>query len=183
MEILFRDIVLTPWRLEYAARLAEIANNRNIGDNLRDGLPNPYTYEDALTWLNMTIPVNNPPRYFAIFSGGLIAGSIGLLSKDNIYRKNMEIGYFLDEKLWGKGIMTSSVISAVTYAFFEFDIERIYAEVFADNPGSRRALEKAGFTCEALIKKNIIKNDLIKDSCIYSLLKENFIPAGIKINP
>ncbi len=183
MEILFRDIILKPWSLEYAARLAEIANNRNIADNLRDGLPYPYRLEDALTWLNMTIPVNIPPRFFAIFSGGIPAGSIGILTKDNIYRKNIEIGYFLEEELWGKGIITAALISVTTYAFREFDIERIYAEVFADNQGSRRALEKAGYVCEAILRKNIIKNNIIKDSCIYSRLRENFTPAFIKINP
>jgi ribosomal-protein-alanine N-acetyltransferase len=183
MEILFRDITLKPWSLEYALRLAEIVNNKKITDNLRDGLPYPYTYEDALNWLNITIPLNNPPRFFAIFTGETLAGSIGLVTKDDIYRKNIEIGYFLAEEQWGKGIMTASILSACTYAFREFDIIRIYAEVFADNTGSRRALEKAGFRCEALISKNIIKNGFIIDSCIYSVLQESFTPCDITIKP
>jgi [ribosomal protein S5]-alanine N-acetyltransferase len=183
MQILFRNIALKPWSLDYAVRLAEIANNKKIADNLRDGLPHPYTTEDAINWLNMTIPVNDPPRFFAIFYDWELAGSIGLVTKEDIYRKNMEIGYFLAEEYWGKGIMTDAILSATTYAFRFFDIVRLYAEAFADNKGSRRALEKAGYTCEALIRKNIIKNGIVQDSTIYSVLKEDFKGCEIVIYP
>jgi ribosomal-protein-alanine N-acetyltransferase len=182
MEIIFNDISLRPWKLENAARLAEIANNKKIADNLRDGLPFPYTKNDAISWLESIIPLKDPPRFFAIYSGKILVGSIGIVTKENIYRKNIELGYFLSEDFWGKGIMTNAIRAAATWAFTSFDVNRVYAEVFADNPGSRRALEKAGFTCEAVIKNNIIKNEIIKDSCIYSVLRENFIPFSIRIN-
>jgi RimJ/RimL family protein N-acetyltransferase len=87
-----------------------------------------------------------------------LAGSIGIISKTDIYRKNAEIGYFLGEEFWGKGIATRAIRAATSYAFSTFDIVRIYAEPFCDNPGSRRALEKAGFIHEATFKKNVIKN-------------------------
>ncbi|MGD0583581.1 MAG: GNAT family N-acetyltransferase [Bacteroidales bacterium] len=183
MKILFNDISLIPWSLKYAARLAEIANNKKIADNLRDGLPNPYSINDANNWLNSIIPVNDPPRFFAIFQGSILAGSIGLVTKEDIYRKNIEIGYFLAEEHWGQGIMTKAILAATTYVLDSFDIIRVYAEVFADNTGSRKALEKAGFFCEAVLKKNIIKNGIIKDSCIYSILRESFVPGGIIITP
>jgi ribosomal-protein-alanine N-acetyltransferase len=86
----------------------------------------------------------------------------------------MEIGYFLDEAYWGKGIVTKAVKAATAFAFSKFDIVRVYAEAFADNPGSRKVLEKAGFKCEAVLKNYIVKNGVIKDSCIYSVLKEDF---------
>jgi len=97
-----------------------------------------------------------------------------MVTKEDIYRKNIEIGYFLTEELWGKGIITNAIKAITDYAFSKFDIIRVYAEPFADNPGSRRALEKAGFRCEALFRRNVIKNGMIKDSCIYSVLKEDF---------
>ena len=81
---------------------------------------------------------------------------------------------------WGKGIATKAIKAATSYAFRDFDIVRVYAEPFSDNIGSRRALEKAGFTLEATLKSYVIKNGIIKDSCIYSVLKEDFkyyIPA------
>lgn len=174
MKVIFEGVVLRPWVLKDAERLAGIANNKNISDNLRDGLPFPYSVTDALNWLNSILPENNPPRFFAIISDENIIGSIGIVTKTDIYRKNMEVGYFLDEAYWGKGIVTKAVKAATAFAFSKFDIVRVYAETFADNPGSRKVLEKAGFKCEAVLKNYIVKNGVIKDSCIYSVLKEDF---------
>jgi [ribosomal protein S5]-alanine N-acetyltransferase len=179
MEINFEGIVLRPWSIRDADQLAVIANNKNIADNLRDGFPYPYSLNDAKNWLNIILPENNPPRFFAVTVDSHLAGSIGLVSKSDIYRMNFEIGYFLAQEFWGKGIVTRAIKAATSYAFREFDIVRVYAEPFADNPGSRKALEKAGFTLEATLKNYVIKNGVIKDSCIYSVLKEefkNFIP-------
>jgi ribosomal-protein-alanine N-acetyltransferase len=174
MEIFFERIILRPWSIRDAADLAQIADNKHIADNLRDGLPNPYSTEDARNWLNIILPENFPPRFFAIISDKKIIGSIGIVTKTDIYRKNIEIGYFLSEEYWGRGFITSAIKAATSYAFNNFDIVRVYAEPFADNPGSRRALEKAGFSLEVTFKNNVIKNGIIKDSCIYSVLREDF---------
>jgi [ribosomal protein S5]-alanine N-acetyltransferase len=174
MEILFEGIVLRPWSIRDATQLGLIANNNNIASNLRDGFPFPYSAKDAINWLNMILPENFPPRFFAITIDSLLVGSIGIVTKSDIYRKNVEIGYFLAEEQWGKGIATKAIKAITSYAFQNFDIIRAYAEPFADNQGSRRALEKAGFKLEATLKSNVIKNGIIKDSCIYSVLKEDF---------
>jgi ribosomal-protein-alanine N-acetyltransferase len=174
MIIEYDGISLRPWSIKDSVGLAKIADNKKIADNLRDGLPNPYTEEDAKEWLNIILPGNNPPKFFAIIFKDRIVGSIGLVSKINIYRKNFEIGYFLSEEYWGKGVMTRAIRAATSYAFSEFDIVRVYAEPYADNPASRRALEKAGYVLEATLKNYVIKNGVIKDSCIYSVLKEDF---------
>jgi ribosomal-protein-alanine N-acetyltransferase len=174
MEIFFEGIVLRPWSIRDAVRLAEIANNKNIADNLRDGFPFPYSVKDAKNWLNLILPENFPPRFFAITVEKLLVGSIGIVSKTDIYRKNVEIGYFLAEEYWSRGIATRAIKAATSYAFNDFDIVRVYAEPFADNPASRKALEKAGFTLDVTLKRNVIKNNIIKDSCIYSVLKEDF---------
>jgi RimJ/RimL family protein N-acetyltransferase len=174
MEICFEGIVLRPWSIGDATQLALIADNKNIADNLRDGFPFPYSLDDAKNWLNMILPENYPPRFFAITVDKQLVGSIGIVSKTDIYRKNFEIGYFLAEEHWGKGIATKAIKAATSYAFKDFDVVRIYAEPFADNEGSRKALEKAGFSLEVTLKRNVIKNGIIKDSCIYSVLKEEF---------
>jgi [ribosomal protein S5]-alanine N-acetyltransferase len=174
MEIFFKGIILKPWAMADARQLALIADNKKITDNLRDGLPNPYSEQDAKDWLNLILPENIPPRFFAIIIDKQIVGSIGLVTKTDIYRKNIEIGFFLSEKFWGQGIMTKAIMAVRSYAFETFDIVRIYAEVFSDNLASRKTLEKAGFRLEATLKNSIIKNDIIKDSCIYSVLREDF---------
>jgi ribosomal-protein-alanine N-acetyltransferase len=174
MKISFENGILRPWEIDDANELAVIANNKKVADNLRDGFPNPYSIEDAYKWLDIVLPVNDPPKYFAIICNKKLSGSIAIVTKEDIYRKNVEIGYFLAEELWGKGIITTAIKAITSYAFSHFDIVRVYAEPFADNPGSRRALEKAGFRCEAIFRKNVIKNGIIKDSCIYSVLKEEY---------
>lgn len=174
MEIVFEDIILRPWSADDAEKLVPIANNSKIAENLRDGFPNPYSIDDAHRWLEYVLSLNDPPRFFAIIFKGDLTGSIGIETKENIYRKNVEIGYFVAEKYWGKGIITMAIKAATSYAFTMFDIVRVYAEPFSDNHGSRRALEKAGFECEAELKKYVIKSGTVKDSCIYSVLKENF---------
>jgi [ribosomal protein S5]-alanine N-acetyltransferase len=174
MEISFEGIILRPWTFSDARQLAFIADNKKIADNIRDGLPNPYSFKDAQDWLNLILPENNPPKYFAVTTDNQLVGSIGIVTKTNIYRKNFEIGYFVSEDFWGKGIATKAIKAVTSYAFRDFDIIRVYAESFSENTGSRRALEKAGFKLEATLKKNIIKNDIITDSCIYSVLKEDY---------
>ena len=174
MQIEFEDISLKSWTLDDAPDLAFIANNKKIADNLRDGFPNPYTYEDAINWLTSIIMINEPPRFFAILYGTKLAGSIGLSLKEDIYRKNGEIGYYVDEKLWGLGIATRAIKAITAYGFKQFDLERIYAEPFSDNIGSRKTLEKAGFRCEAVFRRNVIKNNILKDSCIYSVLRDEY---------
>jgi RimJ/RimL family protein N-acetyltransferase len=174
MEVFFEGVVLRPWSFADARQLALIADNKKIADNLRDGFPNPYSVEDAHEWLNIILPENDPPKYFAITVDKQLVGSIGIATKTDIYRMNFEIGYFLGEEHWGKGIATRAIKAVTSYAFKDFEIVRIYAEPFSDNPGSKSALEKAGYKLEASLRRNVIKNGIIKDSCIYSVLKEDF---------
>jgi RimJ/RimL family protein N-acetyltransferase len=174
MEIFSEGIVLRPWAISDASNLAIVANNKKIAENVRDGFPFPYSVRDAQDWLNIILPENYPPRFFAIISDRQLVGSIGIITKTDIYRKNLEIGFFISEDFWGKGFATKAIKAATSYAFRDFDIVRVYAETFSDNIGSQKALQKAGFKLEATLKKNIVKNEVIKDSCIYSVLKEDF---------
>ena len=174
MEIFFEGIALRPWSIKDANQLYVIADNEKIAATLRDGFPSPYTLNDARDWLNIILPENLPPRFFAITLEKQVVGSIGIVTKTDIYRKNFEIGYFLSEENWGKGIATKAIKAATSYAFKNFDIVRVYAEPFAENAASSKALVKAGFILEATLKRNVIKNGIIKDSCIYSVLKEEF---------
>ncbi len=165
------SILLRPWKTEDAERLAEIANNKNIYDNLRDGFPHPYSIEDAKKYISGAQEDNNQLKIFAIVVDGIVAGSIGAFFLKDVYRKNAEIGYYLAEEYWGRGIMTKVIKAITEYLFDNFDIIRVYAEPFARNFGSRRVLEKAGYRFEALLKSNVIKNNEIEDSCIFAILR------------
>jgi [ribosomal protein S5]-alanine N-acetyltransferase len=171
MELSSGKILLRPWKEEDATELAELANNRKVADMLRDGFPHPYTLVDAVSWIHSTIAINNPPTLFAILEDEKLAGGIGILLKDNIYRKNAEIGYWIGESFWGKGIATDAVKLIVEYVFRNFNVVRIYAETFTTNRASSRVLEKNGFVCEGLFSKAVIKNEILLDSATYALLR------------
>ncbi len=138
------DFILRPWSRSDLAELVRLAGNKKIFDNLRDLFPHPYTSRDAELWLEFVEQNNNPPRFFAIETSGRFAGSIGVEFKTDIYRKNAEIGYWLGEPFWNRNIMSRAIILVTRYVFTNFDIIRVFAEPFADNAGSCRALEKAG---------------------------------------
>ena len=167
-----KGIILREWDLSDAPAVAEYANNPKIASQLRDGFPHPYSIRDANNFIQSAIMKDTSARLFAIDLNGEAIGSIGAIFKEDIYRLNVEIGYWLAEQHWGKGIATTAIRLITTWIFDNnSDIERVYAEPFADNAGSRRVLEKAGYVHEATFKRNVIKNGLIKDSMIYSLLR------------
>lgn len=170
------NVILREWEETDAERLAEIANNKKIYDNLRDAFPHPYSIDDARKYIaQMRNSDNKLSKVFAIKVDGKVIGNIGAIFKEDIYRKNAEIGYFLAEEYWGKGIMTKAIKMLIAYIFENFDIIRIYAEPFSRNTGSRRCLEKAGFRLEAELKCDAVKNGIIENSCIYAILKDEFV--------
>ena len=169
------EIIIRRWEINDASSVAIYANNKNIFDNLRDGFPYPYSLKDARDFIQMAMKKDSSTQLFAIDLNGEAIGSIGGIIKEDIYRLNAEVGYWLAEEFWGKGIITIAIKLITRHLFEQFNIERIYAEPFSDNIASQKALEKAGYKLEARFIRNIIKNDVIKDSLIYSMLRSEFI--------
>jgi [ribosomal protein S5]-alanine N-acetyltransferase len=159
---------LRPWQISDAENLVKYANNPNISRFLTDGFPNPYTMEHALSFIEK-VSKHDPTQVFAIDVDGDAVGSIGLHPQSDIMRKNIELGYFLGEPFWGKGIITKCIKEIVSYGFQNFDVTRIYARPFGNNIASRKALEKAGFIIEAVIEKSIYKNDEFLDEYIFAI--------------
>jgi len=168
---------LRPWNNSDAGSIVKYANNKAIADNLRDGFPYPYTRKDALRFLEMAVSNDPHALLLAIDARGEAVGSVGAFLKQDVYRKNMEVGYWLAEPFWGKGIITEVIRKFTAHLWLTYDIRRLYAEPFANNLGSRKALEKAGFRCEAVFRQNVIKNGVFLDSCIYSVLREEAVNA------
>ncbi len=162
---------LRPWEAEDADDLARNANNPKIAKNLRDGFPYPYTLSDAKTWIDM-IQNNKKDLVYAIEVNGEACGGIGLHAMQDIYRFNAEIGFWLAEKHWGKGIVPEAVALIVEHGFQNFQWIRIYAGVFSSNNASMRVFEKNGFTKEAIHTKAVKKEGVFLDEIIYSKLKK-----------
>ena len=143
------SFTLRPWQQSDVEAVAAAADNPHIAANLRNAFPSPYTLADAEWYVNDCIARGEERQLTrAILIEGRAAGSIGVFVRDDVYEKSAELGYWLAEEHWGRGIMTEAVRQICREAFDRFDILRIFAEPFADNLGSRRVLEKAGFTYE-----------------------------------
>lgn len=164
------------WELADAADLAAALSNKKVQDNLRDGLPYPYTEQDGKEYISAMLSAKEDETFaFAVVADGKVIGSIGCFCQGNIHRQTAELGYYIAEEYWGRGIMTEAVIQICQYVFGRSDILRIYAEPFAHNAASCRVLEKAGFQCEGILRSNAVKNGEIVDMKMYSLLKTEFL--------
>ena len=160
------------WEWSDARDLATALSNKKIQDNLRDGLPYPYTEQDGKEFISAMLAANENDTFaFAITVNGKVIGSIGAFRQTNIHNKTAELGYYIAEEYWGKGIMTEVVKQLCDYVFSHTDIIRIYAEPFAYNIGSCRVLEKAGFQYEGTLRSNALKNGNVLDMKMYSKLK------------
>lgn len=160
------------WELADAKDLAAALSNTKIQDNLRDGLPYPYTEQDGIDYISAMLSADENDTFaFAITVEGKVIGSIGVFRQGNIHRQTAEVGYYIAEEYWGKGIMTEAIKQTCKYVFDKSDIIRIYAEPFVYNVASCRVLEKAGFQYEGTLRKNAVKNGKIIDMKMYSLLR------------
>lgn len=162
---------LRNWELSDLESLVEHANNNHIAKWLTNQFPHPYTETDGRNFIEMVMR-DDITKIFAIEISGEAVGSIGIFPQSDIHCKSAEIGYWLSEKYWGKGIMPKAIKEIVEYGFKTFDIVRIYARPFSTNKGSQRVLEKAGFKQEARLEKALYKNGEYLDEIIYSKLKE-----------
>ena len=160
------------WELSDAKDLAAALSNKKVQDNLRDGLPYPYTEQDGKEFISAMLSADENETFaFAIMVDDKVVGSIGIFRQGNIHSQTAELGYYIAEEYWGKGIMTEAVKQICAYVFAKSDIIRIYAEPFAYNIASCRVLEKVGFQYEGTLRSNAVKNGKVIDMEMYSLLK------------
>ena len=157
------------WRIEDAPSIAIYANNRKIWQNLRDGFPSPYTVQDAETFISKANSAS-PITVFAVATEFEAIGSIGLIMGSDVHRFTAEMGYFLAEPFWGRGIMTQVVKFLADWAIGDLGLHRVAAEPYATNMASHRVLEKAGFSYEGRLRSSALKDGKIVDQLVYSYL-------------
>lgn len=163
-----RLFVLRPWLPEDQDSLTLQANNPNIARFMTDQFPHPFTAEKAAAFIERA-GQNTPPTILAIDLNGMAVGGIGLHPGSDVYRNNAEMGYWLGEDFWGKGIITAAIKAMVQYGFSTLPVQRIYARPYGNNPASQKALLKAGFTLEARLEKTILKNEEELDEWILAV--------------
>lgn len=163
--------LLREWRLADAVSLARNISNINIWNNVRDGLPYPYTEQNAQEYL-YAVSKKMYVQDFAIVTGNEAVGGIGFIPLCDVERYSAELGYWLGEPYWNRGIMSEAIRLVVEHVFRETDIIRLFASVYEHNPASMRVLEKAGFTRQAVLRKAAVKNGKVIDMYYFDIVKE-----------
>jgi RimJ/RimL family protein N-acetyltransferase len=164
------DVILRELMESDLEKLAIYANNDKVSINLRDGFPKPYTIESARNFKKM-VDAQRPKTFFAIEYQNEYAGNISLSIGTDVYRKSAEIGYFIGEPFWNKGIATKAVNLITEWGFSQLDIVRIYTGVFEYNLASQRVLEKCGFVKEAVFIQSLCKNDKLYNEIRYAKIR------------
>jgi RimJ/RimL family protein N-acetyltransferase len=172
LQIRIPDALLRRWQNSDASFLARYADNPRIAACMRDIFPSPYTIDDARRFITMATGPS-PGLFLAIEVQGEAAGGIGIHPLGDVYHGTAEIGYWLAEQFWGKGIITGAVRALVPVAFNRIDVVRIQAGIFSGNPASMRVLEKCGFINEAVHRNAIIKNGILMDEVIYVRFRDD----------
>ena len=168
--------MVRPWRLSDADSLVRHANNLDVARHLRDKFPHPYTRADASAFLRHAVPAapSERPTSLAIEVDAEAAGGIGFVRGADVERFSAEIGYWLGEHYWGRGIVTEALGLVSEHAFRQFNILRLFALPFADNAGSTRVLEKAGYVREGVLRLSSVKYGKPRDQYIYAKINPDW---------
>ena len=178
-ELRTRRLLLRPWSARDEDALVRHADNRNVSRTLRDAFPHPYTREDAREWIESRAADAGPTLDFAIELDGEAVGSVGLRRRADILRCSLEVGYWLAEPLWGRGLVTEAVAAVVDYAFATLpEIEVVQAHHIGSNRASGRVLEKCGFRLDGRLRRAAIKEGVVEDLLVYSRTRDDPAPGG-----
>ena len=155
-----------------AAELARHANNRNVWLQLRDRFPHPYTTDDARGFIAFARTAN-PETAFAVTVDDLPVGSIGAVLGEDVERCSAEVGYWLGESCWCRGIATRALVGFTRFAFAAYGVERLFAVPLAANTASCRVLEKAGYRLEGRMRRSAVKDGVVQDQFLYAILRRD----------
>lgn len=158
------------WRPQDAPALARHANDRAIWRNLKDRFPNPYSLANA-EWFIEHCRTEDPESAFAIVVDDEAVGAIGFEHRGDIWSRSVELGYWLAQPYWGRGVTTNAVKAMTDWAFDTWSINRVWAGVFAWNPASARVLEKAGYAYEGRLRQSAMKDGELVDELIYAVVR------------
>lgn len=163
------SFTLRPFRPDDLPALVKHANDASIAAYLTDAFPHPYTAEAGRLFIEEAITKTSPLRRCIDVEGECV-GAIGLHPKADIWRLNIELGYWLGKAHRGKGIVPEAIRQMVALGFEAFpEATRIYASSMGSNIASQRTLEKAGFTLEAKFTATLVKNGRVEDEWIYAV--------------
>jgi RimJ/RimL family protein N-acetyltransferase len=166
---------LRRWRAADAASIVRHANNINVAKQLRDRFPHPYAIDDAQRFLTF-VTAADPETNFAIEIDRQACGGLGYVPGTDVERYSAEVGYWLGEEWWGRGIVTEALTLFTVHAFTELGLLRIFALPLADNVPSMRVLEKAGYEREGTMRSSCVKYGVVRDQVMYARVNAQWSP-------
>jgi RimJ/RimL family protein N-acetyltransferase len=169
MQLPLRSCEVRTWSASDVPSLVVNADNRRIWANLRDRFPHPYTKADARAFIR-EVRSREPETNFAIAVDGAAVGGIGFELQSDVDRVSAEIGYWLGESWWGRGIATEALIAVTRHGVERYGLTRLFALPFAQNAASCRVLEKAGYVREGYLRRSAIKDGLVLDQIQYAFI-------------
>ena len=170
--------VVRAWTETDAGSLVEQANNLNVAKNLRDRFPHPYTKDNAREFLKFAASRQDQSN-LAIDVDGAAVGAIGYVPGSDVERFSAEIGYWLGEGYWGRGIATEAVMLVTDHAFAQLNLLRLFALPFAENAASARVLEKAGYVLEGRLRASSVKYGVPRDQLLYARVNPAWNPPSL----
>lgn len=168
------NFIIRAWEEPDIVNLPKHLSNINIWNNCRDRLPFPYTEKDAEDFVRFATGQTEQSEYCIEINNEAV-GNIGFVRGTDIERYNAEIGYWLSEKYWNKGVVTAALKIAIEHYFHHTNVIRLFATIFEHNLASIRVLEKNGFQKTGILHKACFKNDHFVDIHYYELLKGDLI--------
>ncbi|KAK7433657.1 hypothetical protein VKT23_020663 [Stygiomarasmius scandens] len=175
--LVLENVVIRPFHSLDLQSMCYHANNPKVAQYTSNGFPSPYTLEFGQQWLEMKVTrIPEPMTDFAIAvdEGKTCIGGIMLKPGSDTHERSMEVGYWIGEEFWGRGIATAVIHAFVRWAFQEhMRIERLGAVVTSGNEASQRVLKKVGFVHEGTLRKHVWKNGQFRDQFMFGLLQED----------
>ncbi|RMZ58129.1 N-acetyltransferase [Chryseobacterium nematophagum] len=165
-------IILRKLSVDDTEVLSTLANNRNIWNNMRDIFPHPYTIDDAKNFIAM-VSKEDVQLTFGIDFNDQLVGVISFIRQPDVYRKSVEIGFWVGEEYWKKGIAKASVKKMIDYAVKNLDVNRIFANVFEYNTASMKVLKDNDFKEEGISINMVYKNNQFYNLHRFYLLINN----------
>lgn len=147
--------------------LAALANNQLVSRYLIYTFPYPYSKKDAEYWIKQGSKENGSTTKVICFNN-LFVGSVGITPQVGWRDHCAEIGYWIGEEFWGKGIATRALEIMTEEAFEVHGFKKLFAPVLGPNVASMKVLMKCGYVSEGMLKNEVAKNNRYFDIHLYA---------------
>lgn len=154
---------IKPFQPSDASFLVQYLNNAQVTRYITNAIAKPYTLKDANWWIENSQD-NNLVK--AIIYNDLIVGCISTTRGNFEYSRSAELGYWLAEEYWNKGIATQAIALFSELIISDTNITRLFVSVVAENTASIKVLSKNGFASEGTLRNASFKDGQYFDEVI-----------------